>query len=95
MSRRWKEIKEDPSGLPEYSDRARQMQDSQNEKSMVDKPESKQSKNHQKIAKFVDTDPDDSDDEQEPTSKQLKKSSKAPEFVDTDSGDSDNEQEPT
>ena len=92
MSRRWKEIKEDPARLSEYNDRARQMQneaeesgdDSQNEKTMV----------LEKVPKtpgFVD----DMDSEQGPAAKQPKKAPKTPEFVDTDSDDSDDEQEPT
>ena len=49
VSRRWKEIKEDPARLSEYNDRVRQMQneaeepgdDSQNEKTTVDRPTAK------------------------------------------------------
>ena len=49
-----------------------------------------------KAPEFVDTDSDDTDDEQGPTVKQSQKAPKTPEFVDTDSSDdSDNEQEPT
>ena len=46
VSRRWKEIKEDPERLSAYNDRARQMKnevgkpgdDSQNEKTVIDEP---------------------------------------------------------
>ena len=61
---------------------------------MVDKPESRQTKKTPKTPEFIDTDSNDSDNEQELTSEQLKKPPKTPEFVDTDSDDSDNEQEP-
>ena len=44
------------------------------------------------MPKFVDTDSDISDDEQEPAVKQLQKSPKIPKFVDIDSDDSDDEQ---
>ena len=82
VSRRWKEIQEDPAMLSVYDDRARQMQneDSQNEKMLT-------AKHHKKVPKhpeFVDT---DSDDEQEPTAKQPQKASKASEFVDKDTND--------
>ena len=88
MSRRWKEIKEDPARLSKYNDRARQTQneaeelgdDSQNEQTMVDRPAVKQLKKAPKT-QFVDTDSDDSDDEQGPTTKQPQKASKASEFV--------------
>ena len=102
MSKRWKEIKEDPARLSEYNDRARQMQneaeepgdDSQNEKTRADGPTAKQPKKVPKTPELVDTDSDDSDDEQEPVVEQPKKVPKTPEFVDTDSDDSDNDQEP-
>ena len=44
-----------------------------------------------KTSEFLDTDSDDSDDEQEPIAEQLQKASKNPEFVGTGSGD---EQQP-
>ena len=89
VSRRWKEIKEDPAKLSEYNDRVRQMQgdDSLNEKM----PTAKHLKRVPKTPKFVDT---DTDVEQGSTAKHLKKVPKTPEFVDTDSDDMDNEQEP-
>ena len=85
MSRRWKEIKEDPAKLSEYNDRARQMQndDSQNEKT----PTAKHLKRVPKTPEFVDTDSDDTDDEQGPAAKRPQKASKT-------SGYSDDEQEP-
>ena len=90
VSRRWKEIKEDPARLFEYNDRARQMQneaeelgdDSQNEQTMVDRPAAKQPTKAPKTPELVDTDSDYLDDEQEPTAKQPRKASKASEFVD-------------
>ena len=91
VSRRWKEIKEDPAGLSEYNDRTRRKQnevegdDSQNEKTMVLKKASK-------TTEFVDA---VSDDEQGPAAKQPKKVPKTPKFVDTDSDRTDDEQEPT
>ena len=77
VSRRWKEIKEDPARLSEYNDRARQMQneaeesgdDSQNEKTMVDRPTAKHLKKVPKTLEFVHADPDDSDGEQGPAAK--------------------------
>ena len=56
VSRRWKKIKEDPEKLSIYNDRARQMKneagelgdDSQNEKTVVDRPAVKRPKKHQK-----------------------------------------------
>ena len=59
--------------------------DSQNEKTMVDRPTEKLLKKVPKPPDFVDTDSDDMDDKQEPAAKQPKKAS--PEFVDTDSDD--------
>ena len=89
VSRRWKEIKEDPAKLSEYNDRVRQIQndDSLNEKM----PTVKHLKRVTKTPKFVDT---DTDAEQGSTAKHLKKVPKTPEFVDTDSDDSNNEQKP-
>ena len=100
VSRRWKEIKEDSERLSAYNDRARYMKneagevgdDSQNEKMVVDRPVVKHPIKAPKTPEFVDTDSDDTDDEQEPAVKQFQKSSKTPESVDTDS---DDEQEPT
>ena len=48
-----------------------------------------QSKKAQKTPEFVDTDSDDSDDEQDLAVKKLQKASKAPGFVDTDSSTED------
>ena len=101
VSRRWKEIKEDPARLSKYNDRVRQMQneaekpgdDSQNEKTMVDRPTAKHLKKVSKTPEFVDTDSDDTDKEQESTAKQPKKVPKTLEFVDTDSDD-EQEQQP-
>ena len=101
VSRGWKEIKKDPARLTEYNDRARQMQneaeelgdDSQNKKTMADRPKTKHLEKVPKTPEFVDTDSDDRDDKQGPASKQLKKGSKTPEFVDTGPHDSDDEQE--
>ena len=54
VSRRWKEVKEDPARLSEYNDRVRQMQneaeDSQNEKT----PTVKQPQKVPKTPQFVD-----------------------------------------
>ena len=66
VSRRWKEIKEDPARLSEYNDRVRKMQneaeepsdDSQNEKTTVDRPTAKHLKKSTKSPEFVDTDSD-------------------------------------
>ena len=101
VSRGWKEIKKDPARLTEYHDRARQMQneaeelgdDSQNKKTVADRPKAKHLEKVPKTPEFVDTDSDDMDDKQGPASKQLKKRSKTPEFVDTGPDDSDDEQE--
>ena len=68
--------------------------DSQNEKTVVDRPTVKHSHKAPKSPEFVDTDSDDSDDEKKPAVKQLQKVSKVPVFVDTDSSTED-EQEPT
>ena len=70
VSRRWKEIKKDPARLTEYNDRARQMQneaeelgdDSQNKKTMADRPKTKHLEKVPKTPEFVDTDSDDRDD---------------------------------
>ena len=72
VSRRWKEIKEDPERLSAYNGRARQMKnevgepgdDSQNEKTVIDRPAVKQPQKASKIPKFVDTDSDNQDHEQ-------------------------------
>ena len=97
VPRRWKEIKEDPTRLSEYNDRTRQMQNEaeelQNEKTMVDRPTAKNPKKAPKTPEFVDTDSDDTDNEQGSASKQLKKTLKTPEFFDTNSDDTDDEQE--
>ena len=95
MSRRWKEIKEDPARLSEHNDRARQMQNeaeesgdnSQNEKTMIHRPTAKHLEKVPKTPEFVDIDSDDTNDEQGP-----KKASKI-RFVDTGPDDSDDEQE--
>ena len=97
VSRRWKEIKEDPERLSEYNNMARQMQieaeepgdDSQNEKTMVDRHTAKHFKKVPKTPEFVNADSDDMDDEQ---GRQPKKAPKTPKFVDTDSDDTDDEQ---
>ena len=57
VSRKWKEIKEDPERLSAYNDRARQMKneaekpgdDSQNEKTVIDRPAVKQPQKAPKI----------------------------------------------
>ena len=95
VSRRWKDIKEDPARLSEYNDRAGQMQneaeesgdDSQNEKMMADRPTAKHLKKVPKTPEFVDTDSDDTNNEQGPAAKQPQKASKILEFVDTGSDD--------
>ena len=100
MSRRWKEIKEDPARLSEYNDRARQMQneaeesgdDSQNEKTMIHRPTAKHLKKVPKTPEFVDIDSDDTNDEQGVAAKQTKKASKIG-FVDTGPDDLDDKQE--
>ena len=92
VSRRWKEIKEDPARLSAYNDRARQMKneaekpgdDSQNQKTVAERFAVKHPKKSPKIPKFVDTD-SSTKDEQESAVKQSKKAPKTPEFVDTDS----------
>ena len=101
MSRRWKKIKKDPARLSAYKDRARQVKndaeepgdDSQNEKTVVDKPAVRIPQEAPKSPEFVDTCLDNSDDEQERVVKNPQKAPKSPEFVDTDSGTKD-EQEP-
>ena len=63
VSKRWKEIKKDPERLSAYNDRARQMKneaeelgdDSQNEKTVVDRPAVKHPKKALKTPEFVDT----------------------------------------
>ena len=97
VSRRWKEVKEDPARLSAYNDRARQVKneveeladESQNEKMVVDRPAVRLLQKAPKIPKFVDTDLDGSDDEQESVVKKPQKASKSPEFVDTDSSTED------
>ena len=82
VSRRRKEIKEKPARLSAYNDRAIQMKneaeelgdDSQNEKTMVDRPVVRHLQKASKIPKLVDTD-SSTDDEQE-TSKKAQKSTK-------------------
>ena len=94
VSRRWKEIKEDPPRLSAYNDRARQMKnkaeepedDPQKEKTVVDSPAVRLPQKAPKIPKFVNADLDDSDDEKEYVVKKPQKAHKSPEFVDTDSG---------
>ena len=74
VSRRWKEIKKDPARLAAYNDRARQIKneaekpgdDSQHEKTVAERSAVRQPKKAPVTPKFVDTDLDDSDDEQEP-----------------------------
>ena len=69
----WKEIKEDPARLSAYNDRVRQIKneaeklgvDSQNEKAMADRLAVRLPKKALKSPEFVDTDLDDSDDDQE------------------------------
>ena len=102
VSRRWKEIKEDPERLSAYNDRTRQMKneaeesgdDSQNEKTVVDETTVKHPQKAPKIPRIADTGLDDPNDEQERVVKQPKKAPKTSEFVDTDSDDTDDEQEP-
>ena len=63
VSKRWKEIEKDPERLSAYNDRARQMKneaeelgdDSQNEKTVVDRPAVKHPKKALKTPEFVDT----------------------------------------
>ena len=63
VSRRWEEIKEDPARLSAYNDRARQVKneaekpgdDSQNQKTVVDRPAVRLPQKASKIPKFVDT----------------------------------------
>ena len=59
-----------------------------------DRSTAKHFKKVPKSPKPVDTDSDNSDDEQEPVVEQPKKVPKTPEFVDADSDDSGDEQEP-
>ena len=74
VSRRWKEIKEDPARLAAYNDRARQIKneaekpgdDSQHEKTVAEGSGVRQPIKAPITPKFVNTDLDDSDDEQEP-----------------------------
>ena len=101
-NRRSKEIKEDPAKLFAYNDRVRQMKneaeepgdDSQNEKTVADRPAVRLPQRAPKTPKFVDTGLDVSDDEQERVVKKPQKASKIPKFVDTDLDDSDDKQEP-
>ena len=100
MSRRWKEIKENPARLSAYNDRTRQMKneaeepgdDSKNEKLVVDSPAVRLPQKVPRSQEFFDTDLDELDDEQEPVVRHLQKASKIPRFVDIDSR-TDNEQE--
>ena len=100
MSRRWKEIKENPARLSAYNDRARQMEneaeepgdDSQNEKTVVDRPVVRLPQKAPKSPEFVDTDLHDSDNEKQPVVRHLQKASKIPKFFDIDSS-TDDEQE--
>ena len=99
VSRRWKEIKEDPARLSAYNDRARQIKDVDPSVSSMEQ-QTMTERQFQKVPQspeFVDTDSDDSDtedeEEQEPAVKQPKEVPKSPEFVDTDPDDSDNEEE--
>ena len=100
VSRRWKEIKEDPARLSAYNDRARQMKneaeelgdDSQNEKTVVDRPVVRLPQKAPESPEFVDAD-SDTEDEQEPVVRHLQKASKIPKFIDIDSSTED-EQEP-
>ena len=62
----------------------------QNEKT----PTSKHLPKIQKNPEFVDTDSDNTDNEQETAAKQPQKAPKNPEFVDTYSGDMDDEKGP-
>ena len=102
VSREWKEIKEDPARLSAYNDRTRQMKneaeepgdDSQNEKTVVDRPLVRLAQKALKSPEFVDTDLDDSDGKQETVVKKPQKVPKFLEFVDTDLDDLDDEQEP-
>ena len=74
VSRRWKDIKEDPARLSGHNDRARQMKneaekpsdDSQHEEMVPMRSAVKQPKKAPATPEFVDTDSDDSDNEQEP-----------------------------
>ena len=100
MSRRWKEIKEDPARLSEYNDSARQIKneaekpshDSQHEKTVTERPAVKEPQKAPKTPWLFDTD-SSIEDEQGPVVKHPQKAPKAPEFVDTDSSTKD-EQEP-
>ena len=84
VSKMWKEIKEDPARLSAYNDRVRQIKneaeklgvDSQNEKAMADRLAVRLPKKALKSPEFVDTDLDDSDDEQEHIVKKKPKSTK-------------------
>ena len=85
VSKRWKEIKEDPARLSAYNNRARQMKneaeksgdDSQNEKMVTERSTVKHPQKVPKIPKFVDTG-SITEDEQEPVVKQPKKAPKIP-----------------
>ena len=84
VSGRWKKIKEDPAKLIAYKNRAKQMKDEAEKPTEVcmvtERP-----KKAPKSSEFVDTDPDDTDDEEE------EPAVTSPE--DTDTEDSDDEEE--
>ena len=88
VSRRWKEIKEDPARLSAYNDRTRQIKneagklgnDSQREKTVAERSAVKQSKKAPKPPELVDT-VLDTEDEQETAVKQPKKAPKPPELL--------------
>ena len=63
--------------------------DSHNEKTVVNKPAEKHPKKATKTSGFVDTDSDDTNDEQERVVKKLQKAPKPHEFVDTNSSTED------
>ena len=96
MSRRWKEIKEDPARLSEYNDSARQIKNeaekpshhSQHEKMVTERPAVKEPQKAPKTPWLIDTD-SSIEDEQGPVVKHPQKAPKAPEFVDTDSSTKD------
>ena len=86
VSRRPKEIKEDPARLFAYNDRSNQMRDDDLLAQQTQKPVIKCPKKAPKTPDFVDTDTKD-EEEQGPAVKQ------PPDFVDTDTQDEE-EQEP-
>ena len=101
MSRRWKEIKEDPARLSVYNDRGRQMKNeaekpgdhsSVHEKMVAEGSAVKHPQKSPKNPEFVDTD-SGTKDEQEPAVKHPQKALKTVEFVDTDPDDSGDEEE--